>query len=474
MFLERLYIPILNFLYKFVSKIHQNVRTAILYCMVSIWMISILVSHSMKFIGFVYPETLKCLIGAFVLGVVIVFSMDGSLTKVKWNKVLIYGIFVCGAGMFLTGLLHYIGYSYMLLGLIMAFEFPALFFVWINRADYNSLYTIVARVICLTAVAYFIICIVYAPIGSGQTFSIAERYAGTTSNPNTIGMLSAAFAAAGIYLSFCEKGWFFAIAGNLSFGIAVALVREAASRTGMLTILCMLVVSVIILLTALVKRKEARLAQIIRLILFVVIAITLAKTGHALLEINGAEVVDETGYSNQLFIEHIEPANEETPVADTRVSKGITEEGVDVNHMSSGRIALWKAYLLRLNLLGNDASEKVTYGYGSDAEIQYAHNTALEYGYRSGIVVGGIFIIFEIITGVWALVMTFSARKRNKYVVFSIMSIVCFGIISLLDVAVMPFSSLPLLMYWIGVIPLFEKTWFSDIIEGGQMKGFET
>lgn len=473
MFLESLYIPILNFLYKFVSKIHQNVRTAILYCMISIWMISILVSHSMKFIGFVYPETLKCLVGAFILGIVIVFSMDGSLTKVKWNKVLIYGIFVCGAGMFLTGLLHYIGYSYMLLGLIMAFEFPALFFVWINRADYNNLYTIVARVVCLTAVAYFIICIVYAPIGSDQTFSIAERYAGTTSNPNTIGMLGAAFAAAGIYLSFCEKRWFFAIAGNLSFGIAVALVREAASRTGMLTILCMLVVSVIILLTALVKRKKVHIAQIIRFVLFVVIAITLAKTGHALLEINGAEVVDETGYSNQLFIEHIEAA-EETPVADTRVGKGITEEGVDVNHMSSGRIALWKAYLLRLNFLGNDVSKKVTYGYGSDAEIQYAHNTALEYGYRSGILVGGIFIIFEIITGVWAIAMTFYARKRTQYVIFSIMSIVCFGIISLLDVAVMPFSSLPLLMYWIGVIPLFEKTWFSDIIEDEQMKGFES
>lgn len=467
MFLEKIYIPILNFLYQFVSRLHQNARIVILYCMAGIWMISILVSHSMKFIGFVYPETLKCLTGAMVLGVVIIFSMNGPVAKVKWNKFLIYGIFICGIGMFLTGLLHYIGYSYMLLGLIMAFGFPALFFVWINRGDYNNLYRIVASVICVTAIAYFIICIVYAPIGSEQTFSIAERYAGTTSNPNTIGMLGAAFAAAGLYLVFCGESWISAAIGCLSFGIAVVFVREAASRTGMLAILCMAAVSAVILLTALARNRKASRSQIIRIILFAVITITLARTGHALLELNGAEIVDETGYSNQLFIEHIETeqGDAEQPVADTRMSKGITEEGVDVNHMSSGRLALWKAYFMRLNLLGNDANDKVTYEYGSDAEIQYAHNTALEYGYRSGILVGGIFIIFEIVTAVWAFVMIFSARKRTKYAVFSVMSIVCFGIISLLDVAVMPFSSLPLLIYWLGVIPLFEKPWFSDIIE---------
>ena len=454
MIVEKLYVPILNYIYKYTSGLSQRARTIIMYICLTIIVVSTYFYQAKRFFVYDYPAMLNSFIGTCAFIGLIVTSIDRKLEMVKIRSWLMYVLMLCGIVIIISGIHHYIGYSYILMGLFMTFLMPPFIIIWCYRRDFDTLFRCIAIIGVFCFICYYFVNMICAPVGIDDTF--LGRYAGIAADPNGVAKSAVASCVCGIYLMITWTGrkkiWMIPI-----ISASIGLTLMTASRANLIALGCILIWGMICgIKYCYHHRDRIVIKRVIVYALILVVLIPVFINGFQLrnvFEKETIQVVSESSTSSS--IESTEASSSSVKVdkvIEQRMQQGKTDEnGIDLNTASSGRIALWRTCLQKSSLLGNDVGNGAIIVPESERPYYHTHNTSLELLVRSGVFAGGLFLILELYCAYWILRCIFSRRANKTCEIFAIMAITAFGVASLFDIVVLPFAKQTVAMFYLSL-----------------------
>lgn len=479
--LQYVFLFVLNLIYKITGQIGTRVRHIIIGISFFLMICFFFCCYSSELFKIDLSYTQKGYINMIPMGIIIIMSIDRPLKAIKWNHIISIPWFLCGVIFFVSCLAMDMSDGFMPMAICMLFLFPCFYLVWNNRGDYDTLFLLVAKALTASLIVFFIICILFAPINEHSI--IAGRYRGPTGNPNHLGMISAAGVTCALYLIVKAKR--FVWIPMLSCEMAVSLILLAESRTSLISIIAQLGIFLIFYLRYYLKEND-KLRAVVKLLLVFCLIITCIPINRAILsnaiipvkepvtkivkqaakegktlarekrQAKRAEKAKRSADINQEVTNLEDTANGESEQLGT-IGERINVEGADLNQLSSGRIAIWKAYL-------NEISWK---GHGPDYAIQdfdWAHNVFIEFGYRAGAAVGILYLWVAVYAGTYIFKCLFSKRRASgeMHYLFSALAIASFCITSMLERALFPLDREFIFLYFLAVTPLFyngRKKW---------------
>ena len=441
MLLEKTYLPVINFVYDRLKWMNENTRKAILLICIVVETLSTYVYQCDEYFGFLFSASINTIIGIICLTGIIIAGIDSRINEIKSRKWLIYILMLCGIAVFVSGLHHYISYSYMLMGLSMCFMMPAVFIVWGDNAHMQQLFSMIAYVISVVFIIFVVMNFIAAPVNNPE-FSIAGRYFGMASDPNGLAKITVTAAICSIYLIILHRG-IRKIPFIIIFLTAAYLTMLTASRTNIIALILVCAVAVIFLIKCYVINRKYSVKKIIMCVCAVIAIVGVVGIGHNLLMKDGDDNIS---------------------TIEMRLSQGIMEDGsIDINTLSSGRITIWKYCLSKTSFMGNDVSE----GLREESLGMYhdhVHNTVIEFLYRSGIVAGISFLIIELYAVIWVFVQIFARRKNSLNEIMAAMLVIAFGVASVFDVVVLPFAKMTVFLFYISLTVVFAKKKKDNIV----------
>ena len=454
MSVEKLYIPILNFIYKHTSGFSQRTRSILMYSCLTIIIVSTYFYQAKRFFLYDYPAMLNSFIGTCAFIGFLIASIDRKIEMVKIRSWLMYVLMLCGIVIVASGIHHYIGYSYILMGLFMTFLMPPFIIVWCYRRDFDTLFRCIAIIGVICFVCYYFVNMICAPAGMNNTF--VERYRGIAADPNGVAKSAVASCVCGIYLLITWTGrkkiWMIPI---ISASIGMTLMT--ASRANLIALGCILIWGMICGIKYCYHyRDRILIKRIVLYVLFLVVLIPVFLSGLQLknvLEKETIKTVSETQVVTSVDSTEASSFSVEVDkVIGQRMQQGkTTDNGMDLNAVSSGRLEIWQYCIKQNSLLGNDIENKPTIVSDTSRPIYHAHNTVLELLLRSGVFAGGLFFLLELYCAYWILRRIFSRGINTSYELFAVMAITAFGIASLFDIVVLPFAKQTVAMFFLSL-----------------------
>lgn len=403
-------IKILNPIYdKWISQIDQKSRELIVGFIFALLALYFPFCHSGCLNYLIYTETQRQLFAAFLLSFAALFSIKAPLKKVVWNKWIMLPMWFGGFGIILTGLIHPIGSGYFVFGIMLLTVYPCLYFVWINRGDVDRLFDIISWVNILVGACYIAYSAAIFRVYPWEVV-VAGRVRGTMYNSNLYSMIGMAVACCALYLLY--RKWHVRWQRRIclfAFVIGALVTILGQSRASIL-VLAGSIAAVFIFAAKCgrISRRFIRTAVAVFCILVLGIGLFAALQG-------GSSGANGDGVQ-------------------VSVIDRFLPEGDDVNAYSSGRVAIWSFYAQHLNLIGNDFDSIDR----SALHVAHAHNNFLEYGFRCGVLVAGVFVLAELIAGVLSLQFLFSRRPKQDYMLFCVIMMLMYAIESMVDIATIP------------------------------------
>lgn len=441
MLLEKTYLPVINFVYDRLKWMNENTRKAILIICIVAETLSTYIYQCDEYFGFLISASMNTIVGIICLTGIIIAGIDSRINEIKSRKWLIYILMLCGIVIFISGLHHYISYSYMLMGLFMCFIMPAVIIVWGDNAHMQQLFKTIAYVVNVFFAIFAIINFIAAPVDNPEFYHI-DRYFGMASDPNGLAKIAVTAAVCSIYLMILQQG-IRKIPFIVFFVVAAYLTMITASRTNIIALILVCTVAVIFLIKRYVINRKYSAKKIIIYMCALIIVISIVGICHNMFK---------------------EDSNYNISVIEMRLSQGIMEDGsVDINTLSSGRIGIWRYCLSKTSFMGNDVSgglREESLGIHHD----HVHNTVIELLYRSGIIAGISFLIIELYAVIWVFVQIFARRKNSLNEIMAAMLVIAFGIASMFDIVVLPFAKMTVFLFYISLPVVFTKKEKDDIV----------
>ena len=404
-----------------VMKAPENTRTIFMYACLIILNAScyvyLLDDYTNKFIT---PAMVNAGLGTLVFAILIVVGMDRKYTEEVFNKQWVLSLFlcICGITIIISGFLHDIGYSYIAMGMFMAFMMPLFCLVWGDKEHLTNLFKALSITIVVLFIAFFLLQVFITPRYADEFF-LGGRYKGMCGNSNGIAKASLPAYYAAIYLIGIGKRktrFLYAIVA----GMSLAMIVMAATRACFLSI-CLLT---FFYLWMRVKNSWKDTNKLKNLAIGVLIATAIiaisVPTSKACLEWKSKNMSQEQSVEIDDSLGLID-----------RADQGQNEDGTtNIDAVSSGRITIWKEVIQGAKFMGRD----------KDDIVFNAHNAIIEYLKRSGWIAAIAFFLVELGSAVWILVTVFSKKKVDDYQMFAVIGITAYGIVSLLDIVDLPFA----------------------------------
>ena len=445
--LQSAYIAILSPIYRLTRKIDDAVRNTILFVLFLIVFVYFACVRSPilspAVFGFLPTLCAKHLFGIALIILICIFSIDRPLQHVEWKKIIFIPQFVLGLGIVIIGFLHPIGDGYQTFGFMLLIVFPCLFFVWNNRRDYDLLFSILVYAMIVVNLCLFLLHFYYA--AKGQLTIETVRCAGIMYNSNNFSLVGLELVLGATYLLAVQRPKLpLFILSCSAAGVGFGIIVLGQMRLAVIILFLCLFTVIFFYIKYCDKKSEG---VFVRLFVGVFLIVQLLLLSFLLIPINNAAILSNTDVGQE--------TTGQTVVAPE--SPGVVErfdvEGKDANSFSSGRVTIWKNYARALNLLGNNYDE-----YDKDIMTSglshgpYAHDIFLEIGYRCGIPVGLLSVFMLLVTGILALTYLFCNRNRTSYLLFPIIAVISYAVLSLLDCAVLPFFQAEVLLYYFAMI----------------------
>ena len=411
--MQALMISILNPIYeKWISRIDQKSRELIVGFIFVLLALYFPLCHSGCLQYLIYTETQRQIFAAIMIFGAALFSMQAPLERVCWNKWIMVPMWLGGLGLLFTRILHPIGSGYAAFGVMLLTVYPCLYFVWINRGDIERLFDIISWVNVLVGVCYIAYSTALLRVYPWKVV-VAGRVRGTMNNANLYSMVGMMVACCALYLLYRvweKKGKRGFLLAALVIGIIVMVAGQSRASV--------LVVAGAIIAVFIFAVKCGRLnKRVVRTTVAVCCILALGVALFAALQ-GGASDIGDDGT-------HISVVERFLPVQK------------DANNYTSGRIGLWKNYAKHLNLFGNDFTQ-VDWEELTNNTVGHAHNNFLEYGFRSGVLVSGVFLFAELTAMIIAAQYLFSKRRVRDYMLFCSLFALAYLLESLVDVATIP------------------------------------
>lgn len=473
--LQFLYITPLNLVYKVTGKIPAPIRHGIIGVSFFSIIAFFLFCYSSVQTGFMIDYDQRGWLNMIPLSIIILMSVDRPLKAIKWNPFLSTPWMICGMILFFVCLFFDIGSGFFPFAVCMLFLFPCLYFVWNNRQDYDVLFTLAAKAMVVSVLLFFLICVLFYPM-SEETM-VSGRYLATTGNANTLGTIAASATTCSLYLLFKKRKAI--VVYMIACEIAISLLILSESRTSLISVFLQLGVFVIFYVRYYMSEHD-RLKAMIRLCVLLLLILSCLPINTALLSRNAdasaygvsdGKQVDQrqtkeyknTDKADQRKEKPAKNGPQETklpsePVQEITIFDRLHTQGGDLNQLSSGRVAIWLAYLQKIGWKGHTEDQLVKVAVESDQNRVWAHNVFLELAWRFGIGVALIYLFITIYNGIYVLKCVCSKKFYNthRHCVFSAFSIISFCVISMLEMVVFPLERDFVFLYFIGIAPLFK------------------
>lgn len=417
---------------------------------------------------------IKCLIGVGLMGLIILFTIDGTIKKVKWNKPIVIVWFAIGFFQLISGI--FVSLEYLPMTMIWIVAFPTLFLVWNNRKDYDVLFKEVAIAGNICFVFMSILSITLYPMN-------AVRYGGFLNNPNGMGQW-AIFAFPLIVFLLCQektsriKKWFY----FAELALVALLCFASKGRTAMLAVGLMVFVFAA---QQLVLRKDKLffyLKQSWKFLLCAVLVWAMCLTVNLIPQaIENARpetpIIDQTpgGTANpddptigQNPDDPTNPGQTPTPPAAEKTGVGaminnvvnrilgLDKAGTSLNDYSSGRIGIWIESLEVMNYLGHPSREHIVTDRNGDVGNNI-HNTILQWCYNNGIIAGLLFAVMMILSLLSLLKRSFHKENRGGIIGHMLIIHVGFACTSLFTSLNLPFLYLIEFLYYLSYAVVFDN-----------------
>ena len=413
------------------------------------------------------------LVCCVILFILIIFSIKGPLKRVKWNPWIFYTFFAAGLGIFVISFLHPIGDGYRAFSFIMMFGFPCLYYVWNNRRDYDTLYKMLASGTSIAVILYYLLFIYLASKGALMIAYGYGRVSVTCRDPNMLSMIGMIAVNSAFYMLTVNrnsKAWLALTA--VSMGTGCSLTFIGGSRLSTLVIAGSFVIFVIYYIKTSADITEARTKglRLCRAAIVIAAVATFVLLGNTMLTLNdmvaadnaaqaqiseSAEVEEEPVDSQPAEVSP-EQAAQETETDDVIERIVDSTNATDADSFLSGRLTLWRNYSQFLNMTGNDFSKADWDALNKDcAPAKHAHNNFFELAFRCGIPVACIHILLELMAGIICLIWLFGRKYREPFYLFCIISMCCYALESMFDIATLPFERPAPFYFYMAMIPVF-------------------
>ena len=448
--MERLYSSVAQIIYKVTGIISDRVKQLMIF-------ICCLVIMNFYFFGSLSLDSNIKKIGIIcstLMLIIAVLSIDKDRYKAKWNIITHYSLTLFGVGILLIRFLHFVGEGYTVYAADLIVVFPVFYYVWICRGDHETLYKLLAKAIYVLGLISFAYTFFLA--SKGQLLFTGNRVAGHKSNSNFLGMLGVLLVLAGMYLMLeYLNNVKFAALFSASIGIGTAYIILSVSRAALLAlIICLIVFGCS--LFKIYKAEEERKINIkaVLCVLFVIAAVTalgmkiddlhyyeVNKQNEAAAEAAGTEAADDG-------------TETETEAETATIADRVAVNG-DANQYSTGRVGIWKVYARHFSVFGDELSnieDELT-----NAPATRAHNNIIEYLFRCGYIVGGLYIIFYISSGIMGLAILFNKKYAKPKHFFIVAVIGVYSLYALVEIASLPFSRCIPCLYFMTIAPIMGR-----------------
>lgn len=460
----RLLTPWIPIMGKISSKVKYRLLTA---CFIADLVLFCIVRYVLLKESYFY----NTVCGIFLMIFIALLSLDRSLEKKAWRK----SMYVAWFGMCFVFTLSDLWVSKKAcgLGIILAFAFTGVFFVWQNHSRKDLLWKSFKDAVKLSFLLMAVISFLFRPYFEGG------RYAGIFTNPNTFGLyLYVIFA---VYMSDLDwnvetgKKLRKSLPTYLQLALVVFYLSVSQARTAMLAIGSIFFLWIVLRLY--MGKKQGRYKGFLKgLTAFILISaicypVYFAAVTH-LPQWVGKPILFEEDVlylSNGDKIEDIgdKVLAESDEIESVEINeKNIGENGIwgrimmsldsnaTLNKISSGRITIYKAYLQKLNIMGH---KRVTMKI-NNKRVSHAHNNWLQFAYTYGVPSMVFYTIITVLSFVRSIQFYMTNRRRNATYAFLIPAI-CVGFIvaTLTECLFLPFEVFPAFAYWFVFGDLFEK-----------------
>lgn len=410
--------------------------------------------------------------GIFLMILIALLSLDKKLERKPWRKSVSVAWFGMCTVFTVSDLL--VSKKACGLGIILAFVFTGVFFVWQNNSRKDLLWKSFKDSVKVSFLLMAGISFLFRPFFDGG------RYAGIFTNPNTFGLyLYVIFA---VYMSDLDwnvetgKTWKKSLPTYVQLALVIFYLSVSQARTAMLAICAIFLLWII--LRVYMGKKQGTYRNFIRgtLLLVVVSAVCYpvfyAGVRHLpglvgtpivfeedVLYLSNGEKIEDIGdkvlAESDAFesIDLPEKSLEDNSIWG-RIMKSL-DSSETLNKISSGRITIYKAYMKRLNLRGHKRVRLIING----KKVSHAHNNWLQFAYTYGVVSMLFYTVITVLSIVRSIYFYVTNRRRNATYAFLIPAIcVGFVVATLTECLFLPFEVFPAFAYWFAFGDIFETT----------------
>lgn len=465
MILQHVYRPILNFFYdKITFRLNDRTRKIILFvCFFAIFAAQFTSQYIFKFDGF--NRGIRDYFICLMMGIIILVSVDRKLEIVKWNLWTYIPFTVTGLLLLIASLDHEMGPAYQAFPLAMLVAFMCLFYVWGNRRDYEVLFDAAAGAYTLFTAILLVVCFIKYPAESSSYLSYDLQYAPFGINPNGTTKVFITGIVAGMYLLVKSLPKVLFIGISLVVGGSAITVILTKCRAGEIILILLCVLIIVYGIMRLQKAAKNRKAAVQKGVAGILLVLSGCIIAWVMLFSIGNTVLKDKSQNNSEVQSTYEISSgrvEESRTDEeniTRQNKIDQKLGASMNELyqnpkiqqmdrfMAGRLSIWNVYFQNMTWRGS--SELMFY------DTEYAHNQYIELSYKAGIPTGIIYLLFNLIAGIMALVLFFKRKDAVGLVMLS--AFLMFFTISMLDTGILPFERGFIFLYYIVLTPLFVK-----------------
>lgn len=412
--------------------------------------------------------------GIFLMLLIAILSLDRTLERKPWRRSMVIAWFGMCTAFTISDFL--VTKKACGLGIILAFVFTGVFFVWQNHSRKDLLWKSLKDAVKISFLLMAVISFLFRPFFEGG------RYAGIFTNPNTFGLyLYVIFA---VYMSDLdwnvETGKTFkkSLPTYLQLALVLFYLSVSQARTAMLAIIAILFLWVVLRIYMGKKQKRFRnffkglLCMLVITVVCYPVFYAGVRTipnlvGHPILfdedvlylsNGNKIEDISDKVLAESDEIENVQMTEEESSLEANSILGRLIKSldgNETLNKISSGRITIYKAYMKKLNIKGH---KRVTLNI-NNKRVSHAHNNWLQFAYTYGVPSMLFYLVITILSIVRSIWFYVTNRRRNATYAFLIPAIcVGFVVATMTECLFLPFEVFPAFAYWFSFGDMFEKT----------------
>lgn len=457
MIFQYIYKPLLNFIYdKILKKIDDKYRNFIIFAGFVYIIFAMFLCMYRKSIIIFRNSGITILTISIVTAIIIIFSVNKKLEYIKWDKKIYFPFILTGILILFAWIRNDLANSYLIFAIYILFLFIALYFVWGNRSDYDTLFSLIANAYICYCVAVLLWCILKYPY-PGEEWQHTTGYSIMGMNPNGFAKLLMPGSAAALYLVVYYRNRKFNIIYALIFGGISYVIYLSECRAGIIAIIITFLIGVFII----IREYKCNILKIFLRIITMIVGITIMflilnfASPWISIPFNANENVPVETQEEIADKENTKvQANEESnkPVINSvsytlNTGHKIIEKSEMLSKLDiimSGRVSIWSAYISEMSLGGNNGTL-----------FMAPHNQYIQLSYYTGVVTGLLWILLHIVIIISSFM--YFIKREKLYFGFTLLVSIIYFIITMLDDGMFPFERSFAYMFFVAIAPMFIK-----------------